>query len=171
MKHWTGVMAVAALTGGLLLTGCDGAKEKAEQARRAAEEAAAAAEKAAEEAAAAAAKAAEEAAAEALKAAEEAGEMAEGAAEDAMGAAGKAAEGAADAAGKAMEGAGKSGEGAGGEPSRPARSYLVEPGDTLSFIALDEYGSPGRYLEIFEANRDKLSDPHTIYAGQTLAIP
>jgi len=49
--------------------------------------------------------------------------------------------------------------------------YTVQPGDTLSKIALHYYGSaaPGAYMKI--ANANKLDDPNKIYVGQKLKIP
>ena len=49
--------------------------------------------------------------------------------------------------------------------------YTVQSGDTLSKIALEHYGSAGKYTVIFEANRPMLSDPDKIYPGQKLRIP
>lgn len=51
------------------------------------------------------------------------------------------------------------------------RSYTVKSGDTLSKIAKEFYGDANAYHRIFEANRDKLSDPNKIQVGQTLSIP
>ncbi|HLJ50038.1 MAG TPA: LysM peptidoglycan-binding domain-containing protein [Bryobacteraceae bacterium] len=51
------------------------------------------------------------------------------------------------------------------------RTYTVKPGDTLSKIAGELLGSASEYMKIFEANRDQLSDPNKIKAGQTLKIP
>jgi nucleoid-associated protein YgaU len=51
------------------------------------------------------------------------------------------------------------------------RTYMVQPGDTLSKISKQFYGDANRYMEIFEANRNTLSDPDKIRAGQTLNIP
>ena len=51
------------------------------------------------------------------------------------------------------------------------RTYTVQPGDTLSKIAGELLGSPGEYMKIFNANRDRLSDPNKIQPGQTLKIP
>ena len=52
-----------------------------------------------------------------------------------------------------------------------ARTYTVESGDSLGAIALSLYGEAGRWPEIFEANRDQLSNPNLIYPGQELRIP
>jgi LysM repeat protein len=51
------------------------------------------------------------------------------------------------------------------------RTYKVQPGDTLSKIAKEFYGNASEYNKIFEANRDKLSDPNKIQPGQELKIP
>jgi len=52
-----------------------------------------------------------------------------------------------------------------------ARTYTVKPGDTLSKIAKEFLGNASAYTKIFEANRDKLSDPDKIMPGQVLQIP
>ena len=56
-------------------------------------------------------------------------------------------------------------------PAPPAQSYTVAAGDTLSKISQKFYGDAGKYMKIFEANRDSLSDPNLIKVGQTLKIP
>ena len=50
-------------------------------------------------------------------------------------------------------------------------TYTVKPGDTLSKIARDLLGNANAYHEIFNANRDQLSDPDKIQPGQVLKIP
>jgi nucleoid-associated protein YgaU len=62
-------------------------------------------------------------------------------------------------------------EGAAGGAGRSERTYVVQAGDTLSKIAKQYYGDANRYMEIFNANRDKLSDPNKIQIGQELIIP
>lgn len=52
-----------------------------------------------------------------------------------------------------------------------AQHYVVQKGDTLSKIAEEVYGDKMLYPQIFEANRDILSDPDKIRPGQTLRIP
>jgi nucleoid-associated protein YgaU len=52
-----------------------------------------------------------------------------------------------------------------------ARTYTVKSGDSLSKISKEFYGNSNQYMKIFEANRDKLSDPDKIQAGQELVIP
>jgi LysM repeat protein len=55
--------------------------------------------------------------------------------------------------------------------STGGRTYKVQPGDTLSKIAKQFYGNANDYNRIFEANRDKLSNPDQIQVGQELVIP
>jgi nucleoid-associated protein YgaU len=50
-------------------------------------------------------------------------------------------------------------------------TYTVKSGDTLSQIAREFLGDAGAYMEIFNANRDQLSDPNLIKPGQVLKIP
>lgn len=49
--------------------------------------------------------------------------------------------------------------------------HTVVSGDTLSKIAQTYLGDKMRYNEIFELNRDVLTDPDKIYPGQLLKIP
>ena len=51
------------------------------------------------------------------------------------------------------------------------RTYTVKAGDTLSRIAKEQLGDAHAYMEIFNANRDQLSDPDKIKPGQVLKIP
>jgi len=51
------------------------------------------------------------------------------------------------------------------------KTYTVKKGDTLSRIAQTFYGDSSLYRKIFEANRDKLSDPDLIQPGQVLLVP
>lgn len=50
-------------------------------------------------------------------------------------------------------------------------TYTVKAGDSLSKIAKHLLGDAGAYTEIFNANRDQLSDPDKIQPGQVLRIP
>ena len=59
----------------------------------------------------------------------------------------------------------------GGQVSRPVQTHVVQPGETLSGLAKRYLGSVARYGEIFEANRDRLRDPHDLRIGQALVIP
>ena len=49
--------------------------------------------------------------------------------------------------------------------------YTVKSGDTLSAISKKFLGSANRYTDIFNANKDQLSDPDKIKPGQVLKIP
>jgi nucleoid-associated protein YgaU len=49
--------------------------------------------------------------------------------------------------------------------------HTVQSGETLSSIAKHYYGDANEYIAIFEANKDKLSDPDKIQVGQELVIP
>lgn len=55
--------------------------------------------------------------------------------------------------------------------TRPFDLYEVVAGDSLSKLALRFYGNADRWLEIFSANKYKVSDPDRIYVGQVLRIP
>jgi len=50
-------------------------------------------------------------------------------------------------------------------------SYTVQSGDTLSAIAKKFLGNANDYMDIFNANRDQLTDPDKIKPGQVLKIP
>jgi nucleoid-associated protein YgaU len=49
--------------------------------------------------------------------------------------------------------------------------HVVQSGDSLSKIAKVHLDNPNRYMEIFNANKDKLKDPNVIHPGQELVIP
>lgn len=51
------------------------------------------------------------------------------------------------------------------------QSYTVAAGDSLSKIAKKFYGSATAWNRIFQANRDKISNPDLIHPGQVLRIP
>ncbi len=50
-------------------------------------------------------------------------------------------------------------------------TYTVKAGDTLSKIAKEHLGNANAYMDIFNANRDQLSDPDKIRPGQVLKLP
>lgn len=57
-------------------------------------------------------------------------------------------------------------------PPAPAdKTYTVAAGDSLSKIAKQFYGNANEYMKIFDANKDKLTDPNNIKVGQQLVIP
>jgi nucleoid-associated protein YgaU len=49
--------------------------------------------------------------------------------------------------------------------------HKVKSNDSLFKIAKIYYGDESKWYEIFEANRDNMSDPNTLYVGQELLIP
>jgi len=57
--------------------------------------------------------------------------------------------------------------------SKPSQmqTYTVQSGDTLGSIAKRMLGNASSYMEIFNANRDQLTDPNMIKPGQVLKIP
>ena len=61
--------------------------------------------------------------------------------------------------------------GSGGSAAAVESTYTVKAGDTLSKIANEKLGDANAYMEIFNANRDQLSDPDKIKPGQILKIP
>ena len=52
-----------------------------------------------------------------------------------------------------------------------ARTHRIIDGDTLAGLAQRYLGSPGRAREIFDANRNVLSDPKLLPIGAELKIP
>ena len=60
---------------------------------------------------------------------------------------------------------------AGASSTPAARTYTVQPGDSLSKISKQVYGNASMYMKIFEANKDKLDDPDKIRPGMDLRIP
>ena len=51
------------------------------------------------------------------------------------------------------------------------KTYTVKSGDTLSKIAKEFLGDANAYMDIFNVNKDQLSDPDKIKPGQVLKIP
>lgn len=51
------------------------------------------------------------------------------------------------------------------------RTYTVKSGDSLWAIAARYYGNGAQYTKIYNANRDKISNPNLIYPGQVFTIP
>lgn len=62
---------------------------------------------------------------------------------------------------------------AAGSSTAPAsdQSYTVVAGDSLSKIAKKFYGNANAWNTIFQANKDKISNPDMIHPGQLLRIP
>jgi len=75
------------------------------------------------------------------------------------------------AAGAGQGGPATGGTSAPGGAAGPGSSYTVKAGDTLSKIAKEHYGDANTYMKIFNANKDKLTDPDKIKVGQVLTIP
>ncbi len=56
--------------------------------------------------------------------------------------------------------------------AQPAtRTYIVRSGDTLSSIAESYYDNPGDWQWIYAANKSQISDPNSLYVGESLTIP
>lgn len=51
------------------------------------------------------------------------------------------------------------------------RTHTVVSGDTLWGIAQKYYGNGTQWPKIFDANRDKIKDPHWIFPAQVFVIP
>jgi len=51
------------------------------------------------------------------------------------------------------------------------RIHTVAEGDSLSRISMRYYGTPNRWQEIYQANRDVLQGSSTLRVGQQLRIP
>jgi tetratricopeptide (TPR) repeat protein len=57
------------------------------------------------------------------------------------------------------------------DPAEVPRTYTVQSGDTLSTISARFYGTPSRWIDIYQANRDRLSSENALRVGQSLRIP
>src|SRR5215831_15868632 len=55
--------------------------------------------------------------------------------------------------------------------SHAPRTYVVQPGDTLSGLAQRFYGNDLMWPRIWHANMGQVSNPDEIYPGQRLTIP
>lgn len=67
---------------------------------------------------------------------------------------------------------GGGGGGAGAAPPAPAQQvHTVVGGDTLWGISARYYGDGTQWPRVFDANRDKIEDPHWIFPGQEFVIP
>jgi LysM repeat protein len=51
------------------------------------------------------------------------------------------------------------------------RSYIVQPGDSLSKISLKFYGTTKNWREIYAANRERISNMNQLKVGTRLVIP
>ena len=57
------------------------------------------------------------------------------------------------------------------DPATVPRSYTVKSGDSLSSISRIVYGTPSRWIDIYQANRDRLASENALRVGQKLRIP
>ena len=53
----------------------------------------------------------------------------------------------------------------------PENFILIKPGDMLWTIAYRLYGDPFKYIQIFEENKDQITNPDLIFPGQLFSIP
>lgn len=56
-------------------------------------------------------------------------------------------------------------------PTHGDRIITVQKGEWLYDIARKEYGSMHEWRKIYEANKDKISDPNMIFPNQQLTLP
>ncbi len=60
------------------------------------------------------------------------------------------------------------------ETPRPAElgsTVTIQPGFTLWYLAERKYGEGFQYVQIFQANRDRIKNPDLIYPGQVFDLP
>lgn len=57
------------------------------------------------------------------------------------------------------------------ETAPKLKTYTVKQGDTLWAIAKKYLGDGNRYTEIYNLNKNKISNPNLIYPGQVLTLP
>jgi len=50
-------------------------------------------------------------------------------------------------------------------------NILIKPGDMLWTIAYRIYGDPLKYIQIFEENKEQITNPDLIFPGQLFSIP
>lgn len=55
--------------------------------------------------------------------------------------------------------------------SAGSQTYTVQAGDSLGKIAQHFYGAASQWKKIYEANRDKISNPDVVRTGTELTIP
>lgn len=61
--------------------------------------------------------------------------------------------------------------GAAPTPASASVTITVQPGFTLWGIAQERYGDGVLFVQVFEANADKIRDPNLIYPGQVFTVP
>lgn len=57
------------------------------------------------------------------------------------------------------------------DPENVPRTYTVQAGDSLSSISTRFYGTPSRWIDIYQANRDRLSSENALRVEQEIRIP
>jgi len=57
------------------------------------------------------------------------------------------------------------------DPATAPRTHTVRSGDSLSSISREVYGTPSRWIDIYQANRDRLANENALKVGQELRIP
>lgn len=57
------------------------------------------------------------------------------------------------------------------DPEDVPRTYTVQSGDTLTTISRRFYGTPSRWMDIYQANRDRLASENALRVGQEIRIP
>ncbi len=57
------------------------------------------------------------------------------------------------------------------DPASVPRTHTVQAGDTLSTISARYYGTPSRWIDIYQANRDRLRSENALKVGQEIRIP
>ncbi|MFP4165955.1 MAG: Cell division protein CpoB [Opitutales bacterium] len=57
------------------------------------------------------------------------------------------------------------------DPDDVPRAYTVQAGDSLSSISRKFYGTSSRWIDIYQANRDKLSSEDALRVGQEIRLP
>jgi hypothetical protein len=56
-------------------------------------------------------------------------------------------------------------------PAEQFEEYTIQYGDTLSGIAEKKLGSPARYTDIYNANKDRMASPDRLRVGAAIRIP
>lgn len=57
------------------------------------------------------------------------------------------------------------------DTAQPATRITVQAGNSLWAIARDRYGEGRLYVQLFEANKDRIRDPDLIFPGQVFDLP
>ncbi|WP_051656423.1 LysM peptidoglycan-binding domain-containing protein [Butyrivibrio sp. AE3004] len=55
-------------------------------------------------------------------------------------------------------------------PETPGTTYIVQPGDCLVKIAIQQLGDANKWIEIYELNKDIIKNPSLIRKGQELKL-